>query len=120
MNEWLTKKNNTRGVITTLVGAELKELYLTDLPVIHLQCHLPSGDWTNIIKVTNTMTSFASKCIPKPSQGIGVCIFKLSTCLNYGVEMNIRLSNTSQASIFVIFIPSTNECPIVQEFIPNL
>jgi hypothetical protein len=73
------------------------------MPYIHPRCVLPPGEWTNFVKVTETMKNFALTCIPKTNfSGVDVCLFDLCTCLDYDVEMNIRLANASQASMVVI------------------
>jgi hypothetical protein len=42
------------------------------------------------MKITSVMTDFASSCIPKINfPGVDACLFDLSTCLDYGAQMDI-------------------------------
>jgi hypothetical protein len=94
---------------------------LIDIPLFHPDCELPIGEWTNFMKITTVMKDFASSCIPEKNfSGIDVCLFDLSTCLDYGIQMDIRLANASQASMVVIFVPNVNECPVMQKFVAKL
>jgi hypothetical protein len=74
-----------------------------------------------MVKVTKAMKDFALKCIPKTNfPGVDVCLFELCTCLDYGVEMDIRLAYASQASMVIIFSLNVNECQATQKFIRKL
>jgi hypothetical protein len=44
-------------------------------------------------------------------------LFDLCTCLDYGIEMDVRLANASQADMVGIFVPNTNECHATQKLI---
>jgi hypothetical protein len=91
------------------------------MPYIYPRCVLPPGELTNYVKVTEAMMNFALICIPKTNfPGVDVCLFDLCTCLNYGIEMDIRLADASQASMVVIFVPNANECPATQKFIETV
>ncbi len=67
------------------------------------------------------MKNFASSCIPKTDFiGVDEYLFALCTCLNYGFETDILLSNVLQASIIVIFVPNADECHFMQQFIKKM
>ena len=67
------------------------------------------------------MKDFALACAPKTNfPRVDICLFDLCTCLDYGVEMDIRLANTSQASIVVLFVPNASECHATKKFIQKL
>jgi hypothetical protein len=114
-------RSTKRGDVTTFSREGTKMLKLIDIPLVHPDCELPTGEWTNFMKITTVMKDFASSCIPeKDFSGIDVCLFDLSTCLDYGIQMDIRLANASQASMVVIFVPNVNECPVMQKFVAKL
>jgi len=84
-------------------------------------CVLPSGEWPNFVKTAHAMRDLASASIPKTHfLGVDICLFELSTCLDYGFEMDVRLANASQASIIVLFVPNADECHFMQQFIPQM
>ena len=119
--EWLGMRSKQRGLITTTCSDGTDTSILSNMPYIHPRCVLPPGEWTNFVKVTEAMKDFALKCIPKTNfPGVDVCLFDMCTCLDYGVEIDIRLANASQASMVVIFVPNVNECQATQKFIRKL
>ncbi len=54
-----------RGDVTTFSWEGTKMLKLIDIPLVHPDCELPTGEWTNFMKITTVMTDFASSCIPE-------------------------------------------------------
>jgi hypothetical protein len=96
-------QSKRRGDVRTFSRKGAKTLKLIDIPLVHPDCELPTGEWTNFMKITTVTKDFASSCLPEKNfSGIDVCLFDLSTCLDYGIQMDIRLANASQASMVVI------------------
>jgi hypothetical protein len=119
--EWLAMRCSQRGLVTRTSGDGVNTSILSEILYDHPHCFLPPGEWTNLVKVTKLMKDFALACIPKTNfPGVDVCLFDLCMCLDYGVEMDIRLANTSQASIVVLFVPNANECHATKKFIQKL
>ena len=110
----------TRGIVTTTCKGGTKESKLSDIPCICPNCYLPVGEWNNFVMFNKAMKDFASSCLPKNALRMDMCLSELSAYLDYGIEMDIRLANALQTSIFVIFVPNADECSIMQEFVPKL
>jgi hypothetical protein len=75
-SEWLKMHCTRRGHVTTTSPEGTKNLKLMDIPLVHPKCGLPSGEWTNFMKITSVMTDFASSCTPKINfPGVDACFF---------------------------------------------
>lgn len=106
------------GFVTTICSDQTDATNIAEKPYVHPPCVLPSGDWRNFVKIAQTMKDFASKSIPKTNfQGVDIHLFELSTCLDYGFEMDVELANVLQAIIIVIFVPNVDECHFMKQFI---
>ena len=120
-NEWLNQKGLGRGDVTTTCMDGTNTTNTSTMVLIEPRCYLPLGEWTNFMKICTAMKDFASACVPKTNfRGVDLCFFELCTCLDYGIHMDIRLANASQASLVVMFVPNADECPVMQQFIPKL
>jgi hypothetical protein len=79
-----------RGDITATSPEKPKMLKLMDIQFVHSKCDLRSDEWISFMKITSVMKDFASSCIPKVNfPGVDACLFDLSTCLDYGIQMDI-------------------------------
>ena len=88
--EWLRMKAMRRGFVTSTCKDGTEVTNISDTPYVPPQCVLPTGKWTNFAKTAQAMKDLASKSIPKTNfLGIDLCLFELSTCLDYGFDMDV-------------------------------
>ena len=119
--EWLRMKALRRGFVTSTSHDGNVTTNISEKPYMRPGCALPSGEWPNFVRTAQAMGDLASASIPKTNfLGVDICLFELSTCLDYGFEMDVRLANASQASIIVLFVPNADECHFMQQFIPQM
>ena len=64
-DEWLRMKGTRRGFVMTTCGDGTDTTKNSDMPIVHLRCFLPPGEWTNFINTATTMKDFASSFISK-------------------------------------------------------